>query len=156
MFWFDKKHTDTLFIDIRPHEEFTTGLGKHKRSRRINPDKVMDFRALEIADESHSLVVFDPPHLSSVGANSFTAKTYGRLDKTTWKDDLRRGFAECFRVLKPDGVLIFKWCEYEIPLRDIVALTPVKPLFGHKSGKQQKTHWLAFMKPLTLLTGEVN
>ena len=73
------------------------------------------------------------------------AAMYGVLDKT-WKEDLQKGFAECFRVLKPDGVLIFKWCEYEIPLREVLALTPFKPLFGHPSGKMQKTHWVTFMK----------
>ncbi len=34
----------------------------------------------------------------------------------------------------------------EIPVSQILALTPEKPLFGHKSGKQQKTHWIAFLK----------
>jgi SAM-dependent methyltransferase len=74
------------------------------------------------------------------------ADKYGQLDKKTWPDDLRAGFAECFRVLRPEGVLIFKWSEFDIPLRDVLALTPVKPLFGHPSGKAQKTHWVAFMK----------
>jgi SAM-dependent methyltransferase len=147
MFWFDKENPDVLFVDIRPAEKFTTGLGKHKRNRSIRPDKVMDFRKLDIKAESFSLVVFDPPHLASVGSNSFTARTYGRLDKQTWRDDLRKGFSECFRILKPNGVLIFKWCEYEIPLREVLALTSVKPLFGHPSGKQQKTHWISFIKP---------
>ena len=49
-------------------------------------------------------------------------------------------------VLKPDGTLIFKWCEDEIPVSQILALTPEKPLVGHRSGKQQKTHWIAFLK----------
>jgi SAM-dependent methyltransferase len=67
------------------------------------------------------------------------AQKYGALDKN-WKEDIRSGFAECFRVLKEDGVLIFKWNEHDIPLREVLALTPVKPLFGHPSGKQMKTH----------------
>lgn len=71
---------------------------------------------------------------------------YGELDKDTWREDLRAGFAECFRVLKPEGVLIFKWSEFDIPLKEILALTPEKPLFGHRSGKQQKTHWVTFIK----------
>ena len=50
-------------------------------------------------------------------------------------------------MLRPEGVLIFKWCEDEIPVSRILALTQHKPLFGHKSGKQQKTHWITFMKP---------
>lgn len=60
---------------------------------------------------------------------------------------LRLGFAECFRVLKPEGTLIFKWNEIEVPLREILALTPVQPLYGHRTGKQAKTHWCAFLKP---------
>jgi len=145
MFWFNKEHPDALYVDIREPETFTTGKGIHERTRHIRPDKVMDFRELDLPDKSFYLVVFDPPHLKSVGDNSYTAKTYGKLGEG-WKDDITKGFSECFRVLKPDGVLIFKWNEYEIPVRDVLALTPHKPLFGHKSSKQQKTHWITFMK----------
>lgn len=144
-FWFQKEHKETLFIDIRQPETFTTGIGINKRTRHIKPEVIMDFRSMDLPSNHFSLVVFDPPHLLSVGDNSYTAKMYGKLNKN-WKDDLTKGFLECFRVLKPDGILIFKWCEYDIPLKDILKLTPVKPLFGHKSGKQQKTHWITFMK----------
>ena len=27
-------------------------------------------------------------------------------------------------------------------------LTPEKPLFGHKTGKLSKTHWVAFLKTI--------
>ena len=74
------------------------------------------------------------------------AQSYGRLDKQTWKEDLSKGFAECFRVLKDEGILIFKWNEYDVPLKDVLALTDQKPLFGHPSGNAQKTHWVTFMK----------
>jgi len=30
---------------------------------------------------------------------------------------------------------------------EALALTEHRPLFGHKSGKREKTHWLTFMKP---------
>ena len=72
---------------------------------------------------------------------------YGTLRGLDWRDMLRKGFAECFRVLRPGGTLIFKWCEVEIPLRDVLALTPEKPLYGNRSGKASKTHWIAFLKP---------
>lgn len=62
-----------------------------------------------------------------------------------WKDMLHRGFSECFRVLEPGGVLIFKWNETDIPVKEILKLTPVKPLFGNRSGKASKTHWICFM-----------
>ena len=61
-------------------------------------------------------------------------------------EDLRLGFGELFRVLKKTGVLIFKWSESDILIKEVLALTPVKPLFGHPSGKAQKTHWIIFMK----------
>ena len=56
-----------------------------------------------------------------------------------------------FRVLRPEGTLIFKWCEYEVPVREVLALTPEKPLFGHQSGKLGKTHWIAFLKPNSVI-----
>lgn len=144
MFWFDKAHRDALYVDIREEEDFQTGKGKDNRHRAIKPDVVMDFRKLDLPANSFSLVVFDPPHLF-IGRKSYFAQIYGSLEKS-WEEDLRKGFAECFRVLKKNGVLIFKWNESDIPLRKILALTPVKPLFGHRSGKAQKTHWITFMK----------
>lgn len=145
-FWFDKKNPDVLFVDKRVMKPTLIGSGKNARVRRCLPDKVMDFRSLGLPNDTYSLVVFDPPHLKTLGKGSYTAAMYGVLDKDTWEEDIRKGFAECFRVLKPDGTLIFKWCEYEIPLKKILSLTPHAPLFGHPSGKQQKTHWVCFMK----------
>lgn len=145
MFWFNKNHPDVLYIDIREEEDFQTGKGKDNRHRSIKPDLVMDHRKMDLPDNSFSLVVFDPPHLK-IGRKSYFGQIYGSLEDT-WQEDIRRAFAECFRVLKPDGVLIFKWNESNILLREILALTPVEPLFGHRSGKAQKTHWVTFMKP---------
>lgn len=146
MFWFDQKNPDVLFVDKRVVQPRMVGKGKDGRIRKVLPDQVMDFRALELPSRSFHLVVFDPPHFHSLGEKSFMAETYGRLDKNTWREDLTRGFSECFRVLKKNGVLIFKWNEYDIPLREVLTLTPRKPLFGHPSGKAQKTHWVSFMK----------
>jgi SAM-dependent methyltransferase len=145
MFWFDKAHPKTLYIDIREEQDFQTGKGKDNRHRAIKPDRVMDFRKMDLPANSFNLVVFDPPHLK-VGRKSYFAQIYGSLSDTDWREDLRAGFSECFRVLKENGVLIFKWNESDILLKDILALTPVKPLFGHRSGKAQKTHWVCFMK----------
>lgn len=146
MFWFDKKNPDVLFLDREVREPRIVGNGKDARVRQCVPDKVMDFRDLDLPDDSFFLVVFDPPHFTSLGEKSYTAQTYGRLDPKTWRDDIRKGFSECFRVLKPNGVLIFKWNEYDIRVREVIGLAPKLPLFGHMSGKAQKTHWLAFMK----------
>lgn len=144
MFWFDKKDSRATFIDIRTMDptKFSNGA-----TLSVAPDKVMDFRKMNFSDNSFNLVVFDPPHVRNAGEKSFLAKKYGVLDKKTWSEDLRQGFAECFRVLKPGGTLIFKWCEIHIPLKDILALTPERPLFGNRGGKAAKTHWVTFMKP---------
>ena len=143
MFWFDKANPDVEFCDRREVErrEYYPG-----RSIEILPDTVCDFTALPFSDKSFRLAVFDPPHLKNAGKKSWTAMKYGVLEGD-WKEMLRKGFEECFRVLDEDGVLIFKWNETQIPLREILPLAPCPPLFGHRSGKTSRTHWLCFMKP---------
>lgn len=142
MFWFDKQNPNALFIDKRTLEPTQLSNGQ---TFSVSPDRVMDFRNMSFADNSFHLVVFDPPHLLRAGETSYMAKKYGKLDER-WRGDLSAGFKECFRVLKPNGTLIFKWNEYHIALKEILALSPYKPLFGHPSGKSQKTHWVCFMK----------
>jgi ubiquinone/menaquinone biosynthesis C-methylase UbiE len=73
-------------------------------------------------------------------------KKYGVLDSENWREDISEGFAECFRVLKANGTLIFKWNEVSVPLKEILALTSQKPVLGHPSGKRMGTHWVLFMK----------
>lgn len=147
MFWFDKQDPRALFIDERIVKPCMVGKGRNTRKFSVEPDLVMDFRKMNIQSNQFALVVFDPPHLRiKNGKNSWTGKKYGTLNRETWREDLRAGFSECFRVLKFGGTLIFKWCETEIPLKDILALTNQKPLFGHRSGKASKTHWVAFIK----------
>jgi SAM-dependent methyltransferase len=104
-----------------------------------------DFTNLPFADESFSLVVFDPPHTFN-GVNSAMAQKYGRLEPG-WREEITAGFAECFRVLRAGGTLVFKWNEHRVPVKTVLAMTPEKPLFGHRSGSAAKTHWLVFMKP---------
>lgn len=143
-FWFDKNNKNVEFCDNRtiPYHEYYP-----HRYIEVSPDTVCDFTALPFEDGSFKLVVFDPPHLNRVGENTWIALKYGCL-KGDWKEMLRNGFSECFRVLDPDGVLIFKWSEVQIPLRDILSLAPYPPLFGHRSGKNMNTHWLCFMRPV--------
>lgn len=143
MMWFAPADDRAIYVDER--RETTTLCDG--RSLIIEPDIQADFRALPFPDESFYHVVFDPPHLERVGKTSWMRAKYGALS-ATWRDDLADGFAECFRVLKPGGTLIFKWNECQIPVREVLACTPHKPLYGHRSGKQSKTHWIAFLKEL--------
>ncbi|OZC62335.1 SAM-dependent methyltransferase [Rhodococcus sp. 15-649-1-2] len=142
MFYFDKADPRVTFGDIRT-EQHTLCDG---RLLTVAPDVEMDFRSLPFPDASFRVVVFDPPHLARAGADSYMAKKYGVLNRDTWRDDLRQGFAECFRVLAEHGVLIFKWNETHIPVGQILALTPHVPLVGNRSGKRSGTHWVTFLK----------
>ena len=141
MMWFDKQNQRALFGDVRS-ESHTLCDG---RALEIKPDLVMDFTALPFDDETFRLVVFDPPHLIYAGEKSWLRKKYGSLN-AQWRESLRKGFAECFRVLKPEGILIFKWNESQIKIKEVLALTDQKPLFGHPSGRKGLTHWYTFMK----------
>ncbi len=141
MFWFDKNCEGVQFSDYRELEDILCD----GRKLEIKPDVIMDFRKMNLESNQFKLVVFDPPHMKSLGKNSWMAKKYGVLGET-WKDDLRKGFSECFRVLEDGGVLIFKWNESDIKVKEVLGLVDYKPLFGHPSGKLQKTHWITFMK----------
>lgn len=141
MFWFDNENPHVFFGDIRRESHILCD----GRELHINPDEITDYTNLQFDNDSFKLVVFDPPHLKVAGKESWMAKKYGKLENN-WKDDLRKGFSECFRVLEDNGILIFKWNETQIKTGEILALTERKPLFGHISGKRANTHWICFMK----------
>lgn len=142
-FYFNKIDERVLFGDIREDE---THLLTNGQTIIIKPDQVMDFRKLPFANNEFRAVVFDPPHLFNLSEKSWMRKKYGVLDKETWQEDLKAGFAECFRVLQPYGTLIFKWNETSIPLKTILTLTNQIPICGHPSGKRMSTHWVLFIK----------
>jgi len=146
--WFNKNHPAAVYCDIR--EEELTGIwkneyGQSERKCIVKPDIQCDFTDLPFEDESFCLVVFDPPHLRYSGENSWLAKKYGRLDEH-WPEILHDGFRECMRVLKEDGVLIFKWAETDIPAQKVWKAIGQRPLFGHHSGKRSNTFWGCYMK----------
>jgi SAM-dependent methyltransferase len=150
MMWMDRQNPDVVFGDLR-HETIKVTDRSHgklngTRTLHIEPDIQMDFRNLPFADETFALVSFDPPHLERAGPKSWLAAKYGRLS-SDWRNDLKAGFIECLRVLKPDGVLVFKWNETQVKVGEVLELAPIAPLFGHLSGRTGLTHWLVFMKP---------
>lgn len=147
MFWFDRSDDRAVFGDIRHEEHELKDKSSRGGSRQliIAPDKQIDFRDMPFPNDQFHLVVFDPPHLVSNGRSGWLAKKYGKLGEN-WQEDIRAGFAECFRVLKPFGTLVFKWNEHEVKVSEILALTTEKPLFGNRCGKSAKSHWLVFMK----------
>jgi len=154
--WFDKHNPAALFLDRRSevhHLSYPSG----NYTETITPDQLGDFTDIQQPDNSFYLVVFDPPHISRIKDNPSDSgrifKKYGILTGE-WKEMLRKGFSECFRVLKPNGILVFKWNDVTNPISEILALTPEKPLFGHKVGKAMNTHWVCFMKQESPVLGE--
>lgn len=147
MFWFDRQDSRAVFVDKRreTHQLKDASSRGGSRSLVVSPDLQADFTALPFPDDRFAMVVFDPPHLVRSGRKSWLAKKYGKL-RREWREDLRAGFAECFRVLRPEGTLVFKWNEHEIPVSQVLALTPHKPLFGNRCGRTAKSHWLVFLK----------
>jgi len=141
MFYFNKQNPNVLFADIRNEDHILCD----GRELKINPDVICDFRNMPFDDENFKMVIFDPPHLNKLGKNSWMGLKYGVLNET-WQEDLRKGFSECFRVLETGGTLIFKWNENQIKVSEILKLTDMIPLIGHKSGKRQDTHWITFVK----------
>lgn len=140
MFYFDKNDPRVLFCDKR---KIKTQLCDGRKFE-IDPDIQCDFTNLPFDNETFTVVVFDPPHLLG-DSNGWQHIKYGGLTQG-WQDMLSKGFAECFRVLKPNGTLIFKWNETDVMLNDILKPTNQKPVLGHKSGKRGNTHWVLFVK----------
>ena len=138
MFYYDKNNKNTVYMDNREYEDILCD----GRKLEVNPDIIGDFRNIPYENNSFRLVVFDPPHLLRAGEKSWLAKKYGKLNEN-WKEDIKTGFSECFRVLENHGILIFKWNEEQIKLNEILNLTKYKPLFGNK---RNKTHWIVFIK----------
>ncbi len=148
MFWFNRDDPRAVFIDKRSESHVLLDKSSvgGERTLVIDPDIVMDFTDMSFDDDTFALVVFDPPHLSRNGKTGWMAKKYGTLEGD-WRDELRRGFVECFRVLRPEGVLIFKWNEDEVGVSELIQLAPHEPLFGNRYGKHYKSHWIVFIKP---------
>jgi len=141
MFWFDKDNQNVIFGDKRNESHILCD----GRVLNVKPDIKMDFTDIPFDDESFNLVVFDPPHFSKLGANSWMAKKYGKLFPG-WEIEIKAGFDECMRVLKTNGTLIFKWNTRQIKLKYLLNILEASPLFGHTSRKNGETIWMTFMK----------
>lgn len=142
MFWYDRQESHTTYMDIR-REVLRYKDRQLERIAEINPDVIGDFRNMPFPDATFDLVIFDPPHLIKAGKKSWLAKKYGTLDLMSWQNDLYKGFWECQRVLKDNGILLFKWNEEQIPFRDVMKAIQCQPILGDK---KSKTRWSVFIK----------
>ena len=141
--WFNKKDPRAIYMDIRKKVYINT-YPCGTKTNIIDPDIVGDFTNINFPDNTFYHVVFDPPHITRKSFGQLTIK-YGKLEEG-WEEMIKKGFKECFRILKPNGTLIFKWSDTQFPIKQILKLTNKKPLYGHKSGKKSNTHWVAFIK----------
>lgn len=131
--WYDKKHPDALFVDIRPE---------------VNPDLVADTCALPEAIADFDLAVFDPPHMNC-GPNSNMSARYGHHTTARILEVVEGTAREANRVTKAAGILILKWNDHDIRLQRVLDLMPQwEPLFGHltKDGPGSKTYWVCLKK----------
>lgn len=141
MFWFDKSNPDVLYMDIRSGSFDSS----NNTTTIICPDLQASFTQMPFPNNSFKMVVFDPPHRTDLGKDSWMANQYGKL-LPTWQSDLKAGFEECLRVLEIGGTLIFKWNEKQIKVKTLIDIFGQQPLFGNKYGKREQSHWLVFMK----------
>lgn len=121
MFYFDKNNKSVLFGDIRDETHWT----RQYKKLEIHPDQIMDARDLEFPDNSFHLVILDPPHLINCGKTSDMAKSYGYLEKA-------------WRVLRPNGTLIFKWADKDVSLAELLYVLEREPVFGDKKPAANK------------------
>lgn len=142
MFYFDKNPNFMIFMDIR---EENKGYNSYRKNHEVKPDVIASFTDIPFKNEEFDLVVFDPPHLKSNTVKLNIHQLYGVLNPKTWKDDIQKGFSECFRILKKGGILIFKWNESSIKIKEVLELVQKTPLLGNKQGTKLNTHWLVFV-----------
>lgn len=151
MMWFNKHHPNAIYIDNRVAKKGHIQNG-HNPNHEVNPDIIMDFRDLQFPDKTFKLVVFDPPHLSTLTETSIMRKKFGVLNAETWQADLRKAFSELWRVLDDYGLLIVKWNDIEIPYKKLLSLFSEEPLImnitaGNKTLKAgNRSYWFTFIK----------
>ncbi len=146
--WFDKNNPHVVHCDKRVEEIDLSG-NNWERHFSIKPHVQMDYTAMSFPDGCFDMVVFDPPHLKDLTSTAWMAQKYGRLFPG-WEDNIQAGFDESWRVLREDGILIFKWSVGDnenryVPLNKVLELAP-PPLFGHTTGKRDQTRWITFIK----------
>ena len=136
--WFDKNYPDAIYIDIR---------------EEMNPTVVGDIMQSPFRDGTFDLIVFDPPHNPTGPENKgIFAKQYGRFLAEQIRTLVIEGSKDLSRVLKINGILIFKWNTHGMDLGKILRLVShgLIPLFGQRTAERtkhsSKTYWICYTK----------
>lgn len=151
--WYQKNHPFVTFMDQRKTVVNTKTKNKSfKNSRRykINPDVVSTWKDAPFPDDYFDMIIFDPPHLVIEKGKKLSSleMAYGCLYKDSWRRDLKEGIDKLFKILKPEGIFVFKWCENSIKIQDVLKLFPYSPMFGSntKSKRHTQNYWILFIK----------
>jgi len=146
--WYQKNHPFVTFMD-KKKDKYNDPRPDRYCTIRIKPDVVATWKNNPFQDECFDMIIFDPPHLIKDKKNEKKSRIemrYGVLYSHNYKQELREGVKELFRVLKPEGVFILKWCECVKPIDEILKLFPYKPMFGTRTGQKNNNHWILFIK----------
>jgi len=161
MMWFNKQHSNAIFMDERDDnelrldaEQFGKNRGRplFKEWNPTNPTVQGDYRKVNFSN-NFRLIIWDPPHLFSSGSKKHQQRLcFGSLHAETWQSDLTKGFLALWQQLAPWGILIFKWHDSAISHKDILKLFDIRPLFGQITTNRKvkkkniHTYWFCFMK----------
>lgn len=146
LWWWQKDHPLAVYMDKRIAEP---GSVDSRPNWKCEPDVIADFTRMPFDDEAFRLVLFDPPHVVQKELSGRVTVCYGALDPLTEHDDMRRGLAECWRVLAPGGTLVFKWAG---SLERVEPHFPAVPIVGNRIIRESSglgTRWIIFYKPLS-------
>ncbi len=141
--WRDKNNKNTVYMDIRQVEKGTIEL---QPNWSVQPDVIGDYRDMPFDDEAFRYVIWDIPHKIKHDNGIITMK-YGYLGES-WQHDLTVAFVEIMRVLKPQGMLIFKFNDLAIPFNEIRKCFPMQEIgfTPTKKGVNTTAFW-CYIKP---------
>ena len=158
--WTMKNHPDIIYMDM-------------ERELEIPPTLFCDSRKLPFKDNSFDTAFWDPPHMWGVYNRTWAKPNlkqqqeilpdkkyldpYYGIDKYAGKTQLIGYIVytakELQRVLKPDGILQFKWNESSVTLRSILGLfenwDEILQVRRHKLRNmkgQHETYWVTMIQ----------
>jgi len=150
--WYQKNHPFVTYMDNRKGKFIYWNKNKaQKVTIKVNPDVVADWtKTIPFDNNKFDVVIFDPPHIIQNSTKGVMPTKYTILKPDSWKYQLKKGINELFRVLKPNGMFIFKWCESCKSIDEVLPLFPYPPLFGTNSDSVRKNsgkiYWITFLK----------
>lgn len=138
--WLDPRDSLTTYLDCDPEKW---------------PDITCSCTDMPFPQSYFDLIVFDPPYknfanLKKKYGNSFCsmAGRYGSMPSADIRELLKRAFIEFRRVLKPYGLILFKWSSCGFKLSKALSYLPddMNALFGQRVAQRTResvsTYWV--------------